>query len=143
MSYLTAEQRMRFAAMRKAMDKFVEKIVDSTTEINDNVMAIRTWVPGKYDVNDVRVYENIPYKCVQAHDSTVNEDWNPVTTPALWMQYHGTEKDYARPWVQPTGAHDMYKVDEYMVQTDGMIYHCIQDTVYSPQDYAQAWEVVN
>lgn len=140
MSYLTAEQRMRFAAMRKAMDKFVEKIVDSTTEINNNVMAVRAWTPGKFYANDVRTDAGIPYKCVQEHDSTGNVSWNPAATPALWMQYHGTEKDYARPWVQPTGAHDMYKAGEYMIWTDGEIYLCLIDTVYSPIDYPQAWE---
>lgn len=140
MSYLTAEQRMRFAAMRKSMDKFVEKISASTTEINNNVFAIRTWKPGKFYVNDVRMYDGVPYKCVQEHDSAANEDWNPAATPALWMQYHGTEKCYARPWVQPTGAHDMYKAGEYMIWTDGVVKHCIQDTVYDPDTYPQAWE---
>ena len=40
----------------------------------------------------------------------------------------------------PTGAHDMYKTGEYMIWTDGNTYKCIQDTNFSPEEYAQAWE---
>lgn len=142
MSFIPEEYRERLLAMRKAADKYIEKIVDNPTEINYTTLAIRVWKPGKYDANDVRTYEGVPYKCVQEHDSTGNDDWNPVATPALWMQYHGTEKDYARPWVAPTGAHDMYKAGEYMIWTDGTVYRCVMDTVYSPAVYAQAWEAV-
>lgn len=40
----------------------------------------------------------------------------------------------------PAGAHDMYKVGEYMIYTDKNIYKCIQDTNFSPSDYPQAWK---
>ena len=88
------------------------------------------------------MYEGIPYKCVQAHDSTGNSSWNPADTPALWMQYHGTSAETARPWIAPTGAHDAYKAGEYMIWTDGATYRCLSNTTYSPGDYAAAWEVV-
>ena len=141
MSYLTTEQKNKLLAMRKALDNFVVKIVDSTTEINENVGIIRKWVPGNYVIGDVRLYENIPYKCVQAHDSALNPDWNP-NVQSLWMQYHGTSIETARPWIAPVGAHDMYKFGEYMIWTDGKVYCCKQDTVYSPDAYSQAWEVI-
>ena len=44
-------------------------------------------------------------------------------------------------WITPAGAHDMYRVGEYMVYTDGSVYKCLADTVYSPEAYAQAWEI--
>lgn len=31
---------------------------------------------------------------------------------------------------------------EYMVRTDGNTYLCKQATVYTPEEYAQAWEQV-
>lgn len=34
----------------------------------------------------------------------------------------------------------MYKTGEYMIWTDGNTYKCIQDTNFSPEEYAQAWE---
>ena len=134
-------QKNQFLEIRKTLDKFVNKIIDSPAEINENPVAIRFWHEGSYNIGDVRTYEGIPYKCVQAHDSTGNSAWTPDVTPSLWMQYHGTTKETARPWVQPTGAHDMYKENEYMIWED-KIYHCISDTTYSPKDYAANWEVV-
>lgn len=125
--------------IRAALDSFVSKIADVPAEINTHMVAIRPWKPGAYATGDVRMYESNPYKCVQGHDSTANPGWTPDTTPALWAQYHGTTPETARPWVAPTGAHDMYKQGEYMIWTDGALYHCEDDTVFSPGDYAQAW----
>ena len=139
MSYLSAEKRAEFRAFRKVADSHIVSIVDKPVEINENMLVLRKWKPGPYVVGDVRLYEGIPYKCVQAHDSTGNDAWNPAATPALWMQYHGTSKQTARPWLAPTGAHDMYKAGEWMIWTDGLAYPCRVDTVYSPADYAAAW----
>ena len=139
---MTEAQRAQFFAMRKALDGFVAKIVDSPAEINENPAAIRIWKPGVYALDDVRQHDGIPYRCVQAHDSTENTGWTPDTVPALWMQYHGTTIETARPWVAPTGAHDMYKAGEFMIWTDGAVYRCVEDTVYAPDVYAQAWEII-
>lgn len=138
---MTNEQRNQLIALRKALDNFVVKIADTPAEINENQIVVRSWKPDTYIIGDVRNYHNVPYKCVQAHDSTANADWTPEATPALWMQYHGTTLESARTWVAPTGAQDMYKAGEYMIYTDGKTYKCLSDTTYSPTDYAQAWEV--
>ena len=126
-------------AVRAAVAEAVPEIADSAAAINALAPALPEWSPGAYSIGDVRMYGGAPYRCVQAHDSTANPGWTPAATPALWMQYHGATKDSARPWVQPTGAHDMYKAGEYMTWTDGAIYRCISDTNYSPAEYAQAW----
>lgn len=138
-------KRSEAVGIRRSLDSLVVKIVDNPVEINDNMVAIRPWAPSKFKAEtaeepaDVRMYEGIPYKCVLTHDSTGNDTWNPAATPALWMQYHGTSKATARPWLQPTGAHDMYKAGEWMIWTDGLAYPCLSDTTYSPADYPQAW----
>lgn len=140
---MTEAQRAELLAMRKALDDLVSKIVESPVEINSTLVAIRPWKPGKYAVGDVRMYYGVPYKCVQAHESTVSTDWAPEDAPALWMQYHGTTPDTARPWIAPIGAHDMYKAGEYMIFTDAQMYRCKSDTTYSPSDYPAAWEQVS
>lgn len=137
---MTEAQRAQFFEMRKALDGFVAKIVDSPVEINENPAAIRPWKEGTYAIGDVRMHEGNPYKCVQAHDSTGNPGWNPAAAPALWMQYHGTSVETARDWIAPSGAHDMYLAGEYMIYTDGAVYKCLFDTAYSPADYPSAWE---
>lgn len=139
---MTEKQRNQLFEIRKALDSFVSKIVENPQEINENPVVIRSWKPGNYVINDIRVYKNIPYKCVQAHDSSANMDWAPDTQPALWMQYHGTTVQTARPWVTPTGAHDMYKTDEYVIWSDDLVYRCKVDTIYDPITMPTSWEKI-
>lgn len=138
---MTSEQRAKLFAIRRALDGLVSKIAENAAEVNGHMAAIRAWRPGAYALGDVRMHAGIPYKCVNAHDSTANPSWTPDAVPALWMQYHGTSKETARAWIAPTGAHDLYKAGEWMIWTDGRIYRCIADTAYSPGDYSRAWEV--
>lgn len=100
------------------------------------------WTNGLYEVGDIRTSPTTgyPYECILAHDSTNNSTWD-ISVRTLWKPYHSRKKEYALPWEQPTGAHDMYKAGEYCI-VDANIYKCIQDTNYSPIDYAQAWELV-
>lgn len=139
---MTQEQRKQLFEMRRAMDALVGKIAENTEEVNAYAAAVREWKEGAYSTGDVRMRNGAPYRCVQAHDSTANPTWTPEATPALWMQYHGTTPESARPWIAPTGAQDMYKAGEYMIWTDGRIKKAKMDTVYSPADYPQAWEAV-
>ena len=136
---MTQEQRKQLFEMRRAMDALVGKIAENTEEVNAYTAAVREWKEGAYAVGDVRMYHGAPYKCVQAHDSTGNPAWSPEKTPALWMQYHGTSRETARAGGAPSGAHDMYRAGEWMIWTDGAAYECLSDTVYSPDQYAQAW----
>ena len=136
---MTESQRQQLYAMRDTMDVTVAEASESARKINNVTNFVRFWHPGAYVVGDVRMYENIPYKCVQAHDSTDNEGWTPEATPALWMQYHGTSRETARPWVAPTGAHDQYLAGEWMIYTDGETYECLSNTVYAPDAYPAAW----
>ena len=128
-------------SVRAAVALVAPQLSDSARAINTLATALPVWAPGIYNAGDVRTQGGVPYKCVQAHDSTDNPNWTPATTPALWIQYHGTSAASARPWVQPTGAHDMYKAGEYMIWTDGNVYRCLSDTNFSPAEYAQAWSV--
>lgn len=79
----------------------------------------------------------------QAHDNAVYPDIIPGSSAwaTFWRPLHGTTPETARPWCKPVaGTTDMYHDGEYMVYTDGALYLCIVNTVYSPEEYAQAWE---
>ena len=106
---------------------------------------IEDWVAGKYEVDDARNHNGQTWRCCQAHNNANNPDIKPGTTAgaAFWVPYHGTSIETARPWVAPTGAHDIYKAGEYMVWTDGTVQRCKQNTNYSPKDYPAAWETVS
>lgn len=80
-----------------------------------------------------------PYECMTAYDGSVQQDWT-IDNRTLWKPWHSRKKEYALPWEAPTGAHDMYKAGEYMIWTDGTVKKCVQDTNFSPEEYAQAWE---
>ena len=138
---ITTELESYLKKIRAVLDKHIVNISDNTNEINEYTEILRKWKPASYSIGDVRLYEGIPYKCIQAHDSTGNETWNP-SVASLWIQYHGTSVETARPWVAPTGAHDMYLAGEYMIWTDGSTYKCLSNTNFSPADYASAWEKI-
>lgn len=106
-----------------------------------------TWQLGNYVIGDIRNYAGQTWECHQAHDNSIYPDIipsNSQTWATFWRPLHGTTVETARPWTKPwAGTTDMYHTGEYMVYTDGKIYKCKSDTVYSPEEYAPAWEVIN
>lgn len=104
------------------------------------------WTLGNYKVGDIRNYAGQTWECHQEHDNEVYPDITPSnaqTWATFWKPLHGKNVETARPWTKPVaGTTDMYHSGEYMVYTDEKIYRCKSDTVYSPEEYAQAWEVV-
>ena len=140
---LSKDMRDRLDAIRAAMDSAGATIASDPDAAIAAKDIYRVWSPGVYVVGDVRKHGDNLFMCCQAHDSTANEDWSPDAVPALWFSYHGTTQATALPWVKPSGAHDMYNAGEYMIYTDGIVYLCLSDTAYSPDEYAGAWEAVH
>lgn len=122
-------------------------ITTSTQNAEDKTVAIscaalfRQWEPGSYKAGDIRTDGKTPYECMIDHDSVVNADWT-IDVRSIWKPYHSRKKEWALPWIHPTGAHDIYKAGEYMIWTDGTVKKCVQDTNFSPEEYPQAWEDV-
>ena len=125
---------------RKLIKEYAEKSENKTLVIATNYF--NEWKPDKYMVGDIRTKNGKPYECMVEHDSTVNTDWT-IDVRTIWKPYHSRTKEFALPWEQPTGSHDMYKIGEYMIFDDGYTYKCLQDTVYSPTEYSQSWEKIN
>ena len=94
----------------------------------------------QHDVGEVARHPETgyPYECMTAYDGTVQQDWT-IDNRTLWKPWHSRDPEYALPFVA-TGAHDMYHAGEYMIWTDGTVKKCVQDTNFSPTEYAQAWE---
>ena len=100
------------------------------------------WQSGVHSVGEVFVAKGQVWECFQAYDNSVypditpdNSSWNTFNRPL-----HGKTIKTAMPFVAPTGAHDMYKSGEYMIY-NGKIYLCVSDTVYTPDEYASAWQI--
>lgn len=101
------------------------------------------WASGSYAVGDIRNAKGQTWECFQAHDNATYPDINPDNAAwyTFWRPLHGTSPETARSFVPVQGAHDMYQAGEYMIYTDGLTYKCLSDTNFSPEEYAQAWEV--
>ena len=101
------------------------------------------WAAGQFEVGDIRNSGGQTWECFQAHDCAVYPDIKPGGAAwfTFWRPLHGKSPETARPFVPVQGAHDMYKIGEYVVFEDAL-YKCVQDTAYSPADYAPAWEII-
>ena len=129
-----------------AMQTAAVAVLRFVTVDNDRLAAgalYPKWAAGAHSMGDIYTARGQVWECIQGYDNAVYPDIVPGGT--AWGTFHrplhATSPDTARPWVQPTGAHDIYKAGEYMT-LDGVLYKCLQDTAYSPTEYANAWEAV-
>lgn len=130
----------RAKALRELIQEYAVKDEDKTLVIATS-SYFEPWTPNVYKNGDIRLDENgNPKECIMAHDSTANPAWD-ISVRTLWKPYHSRKKEYALPYEAPTGAHDMYLAGEYMIYK-GDTYICKADTNYSPDEYKQAWEVI-
>ena len=59
----------------------------------------------EYVLNDIRQYNGLLYRCVQAHTSQAT--WTPEDAPSLWTRIADPAQEWPE-WIQPTGAHNAY-----------------------------------
>lgn len=94
-------------------------IEQATMSLNDEdalsgIELFPMWKTATSYAIDARVqYNDILYKCVQAHIS--QSDWTPDVTPALWTQVSLEEWPE---WKQPTGAQDAYAKGDKVTHND-------------------------
>lgn len=142
----SVESREDAAELRSQLEAVYQAAPMSADERIQNANLAKRWAAGRHEVDEICTVDGgaQPWKCIQAHDNSSNPDIVPGNPSwgTFWAPYHGTTQETALPWVAPTGAHDMYKTGEYMTYTDRKVYRCKSDTNFSPEDYAQAWEVV-
>ena len=131
----------------KAIRAATLRALGHITEDNERLVVsvlYPNWAAGSHAVGDIYTAEGQVWECFQAYDNAVYPDIVPGS--AAWGTFHrplhGTSPETARPFVAPTGAHDMYKAGEYMTQ-EGTMYRCLEDTAFSPAQYAAAWEAAS
>ena len=115
---------------------------------------VEDWAPGDHKVGEICNTRNgvhgdgigweQTWECFQAYDNAVypdiapgNEAWYTFERPL-----HGKSAETARPFVAPRGSHDIYRVGEHMVWTDGTVRRCLRDTSFGPDGEPDAWETV-
>lgn len=100
------------------------------------------WALRDYAVGEICEANSQTWECFQAFTAAAYPQVTP-DDPAFLVFFrplHGRSLETAREFVQPAGAHDMYKAGEYVWFRD-RLYLCKADTAYSPVDYESAWEV--
>lgn len=126
----------------------IEHLFVKGAETDDERIEYRNmapiWKAGKYDKGAVYTALEQIWECYQVYDNSTHPEIEPAN-PA-WYTFnrplHGTTPKTAMPWVQPQHSMDIYKVGEYMIYTDGRMYKCRQQTNFSPEEQADAWETV-
>ena len=94
------------------------------------------WQPDiSYEVNDRYRYEDILYKCVQAHTAQAN--WTPDITPALWTRV--SIEDWPE-WIQPLGAQDAYQTGDKVSHNEKHWISTVDSNVWEPGVYG--WDEV-
>lgn len=128
--------RMAFAAQYAGMDG------DQLIECSG---LAETWEPGDHNAGEIYNAGDQTWECYQPYSNAVYPDVKPGDPS--WHVFnrpiHGKSFGTARPFVPVQGSHDMYRVGECAVYTDGNTYRCKTDTNFSPVDYPDAWEVIN
>ena len=94
------------------------------------------WEIGvNYSVGDRRQYDSLLYRCIQAHASQAG--WEPPNVPALWVR---TSVDEWPEWIQPTGAHDAYRIGDKVSHNGSHWTSNIDYNTYEPGAYG--WNLV-
>lgn len=114
-------------------------IEQATVSLNDEdalsgIELFPMWKTATSYAIDARVqYNDILYKCVQAHIS--QSDWTPDVTPALWTQVSLEEWPE---WKQPTGAQDAYAKGDKVTHNDIHWTSDVDANVWEPGVYGWA-----
>ena len=117
-------------------------IVTATSYLSDaEAETVTTLFPEwlantAYSVGDRVQYNELLYRCVQAHTS--QDDWTPDAVPALWKR---TSTDEWPEWVRPTGAQDAYNIGDKVTYNGAHYISLINGNVYSPDEYPAGWEL--
>lgn len=119
---------------RNKIEQLAETLTDE--EGLEFVSLFKNWKTAtEYVVNDRVKFNDILYKCVQAHTS--QDDWTPDLTPALWTVVSVEEWPE---WVQPTGAQDAYMLNDKVSHNEKHWISIADNNVWEPGVYG--WDEV-
>lgn len=106
--------------------------LDATT-MAEHSSSFEVWRPGvSYEVGNIRRYNEILYKCVQAHTS--QDDWTPDASESLWTSVADPTEEWPA-WSQPVGAHDAYVTGDKVSHKDKHWISTADSNVWEPGVY--------
>lgn len=111
--------------------------IDEVTA-TEHLAVFSPWTDGTaYVVGNLRIYDGVLYKCVQAHTS--QSDWTPDKTPALWAVAGDPTVEFPD-WSQPIGAQDAYMTGDKVTYNGAHWVSTVDNNVWAPGVYG--WDEV-
>ena len=120
--------------LRAKIEQLAETLTDEVAL--QYVALFKDWQTDTAYVVDDRVkYDDVLYKCVQAHTSQAS--WTPDLTPALWVVVSIEEWPE---WVQPIGVQDAYMSGDKVSHNEKHWISTSDNNVWEPGVYG--WDEV-
>lgn len=92
-----------------------------------------------YNVDDKVRYDNILYRCLQAHTS--QDAWTPTAAASLWAKVLIPDPEVIPDWEQPDST-NAYQIGD-KVRFEGKVYESlIANNIWSPAAYPAGWREV-
>ena len=134
---------MTLIELAQKLRPFIEKAAISLSD-EDALEASNlfpNWSIGVAYAKDARVrYENILYKCLQAHTS--QDAWAPIAAPSLWAKVLIPDENVIPEWEQPDSTNPYMTGDKVMFE--GNVYEStIDNNIWSPSAYPGGWRQIN
>ena len=122
--------------LRKKIESMSAELTDSDAlEVPE---LFPKWTLKEYAVGDRVRYEDILYKCLQAHTS--QSAWTPDVAVSLWVRVDDPSIEFPE-WKQPTGAQDAYAKGAKVSHNEKHWISDIDNNVWEPGVYG--WNEVN
>lgn len=134
---------MTLIELAQKLRPYIEKAAISLSD-EDALEAVNlfpNWRENEAYAVDQRVkYEEILYKCLQAHTSQAS--WTPIAAPSLWAKVLIPDANVIPEWEQPDST-NAYSIGD-RVMFNGVVYESvINNNVWSPAAYPAGWKEVN
>ena len=123
-------------ALRKKIESMSAELTD--TDALDVPELFPKWSIKEYAVGDRVRYEDILYKCLQAHTS--QSDWTPDVAVSLWVRVDDPSIEFPE-WRQPVGATDAYSKGSKCSHNGKRWISSVDNNVWEPGVFG--WSEVN
>lgn len=135
---MTAQQTSLEQATSIAFVVMAESGTIDEVTATEHADLFAEWQSGvSYTVGSMRRYNDILYKCVQAHTS--QDDWTPDVSASLWTAVGDPAEEYPD-WSQPIGAHDAYSIGDKVTHNGKKWISSCNGNVWEPSVYG--WDEV-
>lgn len=128
---------MRVKTFRERIEEASQTLPDDLAQFS--VALYPHWKDDAHYDADYRVqYNDIVYKCLQAHDA--QSTWTPTDAPSLWAKVLNPSEDIPD-WEQPDSTNPYMTGDK--VRYNGHVYESVIDNnVWSPEALPSGWRFI-